>query len=60
MMVMVKVMATKEMIKCFTFGKEEREDKKWAQGKGKMIGAIFGLHSRHQEGVSDLGSIVVL
>jgi hypothetical protein len=27
MMVMVKVMATKEMIKCFTFGKEEREIK---------------------------------
>jgi hypothetical protein len=26
-MVMVKVMATKEMIKCFTFGKEERETK---------------------------------
>ena len=36
-MVMVKVMATKEMIKCFTFGKAEREDKKWAQGNGKMI-----------------------
>ena len=29
MMVMVKVMATKEMIKCFTFGKEEREKQKW-------------------------------
>ena len=27
MMVMVKVMATREMIKCFTFGKEERETK---------------------------------
>ena len=27
MMVMVKVMATKEMIKCFTFGKKERENK---------------------------------
>ena len=25
MMVRVKVMATKEMIKCFTFGKEERK-----------------------------------
>jgi hypothetical protein len=28
MMVMVKVMATKEMIKCFTFKKEEREKQK--------------------------------
>ena len=28
-MVMVKVMATKEMIKCFTFGKEEREKQKY-------------------------------
>jgi hypothetical protein len=50
MIVMVKVMATKEMIKCFTFGKEEREKQKWAQGKGIMIGAIFGLHSRHYKG----------
>ena len=47
MMIMVKVMATKEMIKCFTFGKEEREKQKWAKGKVIMIGAIFGLHSRH-------------
>ena len=46
-MVMVKVMATKEKIKCFTFGKEEREKQKWAQGKGIMIEAIFGSHSRH-------------
>jgi hypothetical protein len=50
MMVMVKVMATKEMIKCFTFRKEEREKQKWAQGKGILIGAIFGLHSRHHRG----------
>ena len=28
MMVVVKVMATKEMIKCFTFEKEEREKQK--------------------------------
>jgi len=28
MMAMVKVMATKEMIKRFTFGKEEREKQK--------------------------------
>jgi hypothetical protein len=27
-MVMVKVMTTNEMIKCFTFGKEEREKQK--------------------------------
>jgi hypothetical protein len=27
-MVMVKVMATKEMIKCFTFGKEKKEKNK--------------------------------
>ena len=50
MMAMVKVMARKEMIKCFTIGKEEREKQKWAQGKGIMIGAIFGLHSRHHRG----------
>ena len=43
MMGMVKVMAIKEMIKCFTIGKEEREKQKWAQGKCIMIGAIFGL-----------------
>ena len=49
-MAMVKVMATKEMIKCFTFGKDEREKQKWTQGKGIMIGAIFGLHSRHHRG----------
>jgi riboflavin synthase len=30
MMVMVKVMTTKEMIKCFIFEKEEREKQKWA------------------------------
>jgi hypothetical protein len=50
MMVMVKVMATKEMIKCFTFEKEEREKQKWAQGKGIIIGAIFCLHLRHHRG----------
>ena len=37
MMVMVKVMATKRWIKCFIFGKEEREKQKWAQGKGTII-----------------------
>jgi hypothetical protein len=37
-------------IKCFTFGKEEREKQKWAQGKGILIGAIFVLHSRHHRG----------
>ena len=47
MMVKVKVMATKEMIKCFTFGKEEKQKQKWAQGKDILIGTIFGLHSRH-------------
>jgi hypothetical protein len=47
MMVVVKVMATKEMIKCFIFKKEEREKQKWAQGNGILIGAIFCLHSRH-------------
>ena len=50
MMVMVKVMAIKEMIKCFTFRKEEREKQIWAQGKGILIEAIFGLHSRHHRG----------
>ena len=32
-----------KMIKCFTFGKEEREKQKWAQGEGILIGAIFGF-----------------
>ena len=32
------------------FGKEEREKQKWAQGKGIMIGAIFGLYPRHHRG----------
>jgi hypothetical protein len=30
-----------KMIKCFTFGKEEREKQKWAQGKGICDRAIF-------------------
>ena len=47
---MVKIMATKRWIKCFILGKEEREKQKWAQGKGILIGAIFGLHSRHHRG----------
>ena len=42
-MVMVKVMATKRWIKCFTFGIDEREKQKWAQGKGIMIEVIFGF-----------------
>ena len=50
MMFMVKVMATKSWIKCFTFEKEEREKQKWAQGKGTEIGAIFSLHSKHHRG----------
>ena len=50
MMIMVKVMATKRWIKCITFRKEESEKQKWAQGKGILIGAIFGLHSRHHRG----------
>ena len=48
MMVMVKVVATKEMIKCFTFRKEEREKQKWLQGKG--IIRDFALHTRHHRG----------
>ena len=43
MMVMVKVMATKEMIKSFTIGKKEREKQKWAQGKGMIDRTIFVL-----------------
>jgi hypothetical protein len=39
-----------KMIKCFTFGKEEREKQKWAQGKGICDRAIFVLHSRHHRG----------
>jgi hypothetical protein len=37
MMVMVKAMAAKEMIKCFTFEKEVKEKQKWAQGKDILI-----------------------
>ena len=37
MMVMVKVMGTKRWIKCFTFGKEERENKKNQDDQGKGI-----------------------
>ena len=48
-MVMEKVMATNKM-KVLQLGKEEREKQKWAQGKGIMIGVIFGLHSRHHRG----------
>ena len=29
---------------------KRRKRKKWDQGKGIMIGAIFGLHSRHHRG----------
>ena len=60
-MVMVKVMATKEMIKCLTFGKEEREKKyQGDQGKDIMIGAIFVCTEDTIEGVGDLGSIAIL
>jgi hypothetical protein len=58
-MVVVKVMTTNEMIKCFTFGKK-RKRKKWTQGKGILIGAIFVCTQDTIEGVSNLGSIVVL
>jgi hypothetical protein len=30
--------------------KIRKRKQKWAQGKGIMIGAIFGLHSRHHRG----------
>jgi hypothetical protein len=33
MMVMVKVMATKKMDQCFTFGKEERKNKNRLKAK---------------------------
>jgi hypothetical protein len=36
-----------KIIKCFTFGKEEREKQKWTQGKGICDRTIFVLHSRH-------------
>jgi hypothetical protein len=36
-----------KMIKCFTFGKEEREKQKCAQAKGIYNRTIFVLHSRH-------------
>jgi hypothetical protein len=29
--------SNQKMIKCFTFGKEEREKQKWAQGKVYVI-----------------------
>jgi hypothetical protein len=39
-----------KLIKCFTFGKEEREKQKWAQDKGIYDRPIFVLHSRHNRG----------
>jgi hypothetical protein len=30
--------------------KKKEEKQKWTQGKGILIGAIFGLHSRHHRG----------
>jgi hypothetical protein len=39
-----------KMIKCFTFGKEEREKQKWAQSKGICDRVIFVLYSRHHRG----------
>ena len=59
-MVMVKMMTTKRWIKCFTFGKEEQEKQKWAQGKGIMIGPFLVCTQDTIEGVSDLGSIAIL
>jgi hypothetical protein len=49
-----------KMIKCFTFGKEERENKKWAQGKGICDRAFLFCTQDTIEGVSDLGSIPIL
>jgi hypothetical protein len=39
-----------KMNKFFTFGKEEREKQKLAQGKGICDRTIFVLHSRHHRG----------
>jgi hypothetical protein len=38
------------MIKCSSFGKEEREKQKRAQGKGICGRAIFVLYSTHHIG----------
>ena len=51
MMVMMKVVATKEMIKCFTFGKEEREKQKWGSRQRYQIDFYFGTQDTI-EGVS--------
>ena len=54
-MVMVKAMATKEMIKYFTFGKEEREKQKPSVDQGKCIKYVFVFGTQGTiEGVSDL------
>ena len=58
MMIMVKVVATKEMIKCFTFRKEEREKQNWF--KAKVYDRFLFCTQNTIEGVSDLGSIAVL
>jgi hypothetical protein len=38
------------MIKCTSFGKEEKEEQKWAQDKGICDKANFVLHSGHHRG----------
>jgi hypothetical protein len=48
------------MIKCFTFEKEERENKNGLKAKVYVIGPFLFCTQDTIEGVSDLGSIAVL
>jgi hypothetical protein len=49
-----------KMIKCFTFGKEEREKQNGLKAKVYVIGPFLFCTQDTIEGVSDLGSIAVL
>jgi hypothetical protein len=49
-----------KMIKCFMFGKEERENKNGLKAKVYVIGSFLFCTQDTIEGVSDLGSIVGL
>jgi hypothetical protein len=43
-------MATYDDDQVLDLEKKKEKNKKWAQGKYIMIGAIFGLHSKHHRG----------
>jgi hypothetical protein len=49
-----------KMIKCFMFGKEERENKNGLKAKVYVIGSFLFCTQDTIEGVSDLRSIAIL